>query len=444
MKNKKKKELHELVWEMYHNSNRSIQDIAKKYERSKRTIYRWLNKARTRFSPDPSQLKKKQTRPKKYPKEIFNRIIELKEEIPQRSAPMIHKLLKKENSECCPSISLIRKFIRDQGLTYENKEYKKGYKKFQKRFPNDLWQIDIAGVQTVGHLKQIFLIGLLDDCSRFVVSAEYFRTQEGKNVIKIIRDAVINYGRPNQILADNGRQFRSVMEELGTRYTKLLESMGVKPIFSKPYHPQTKGKVERWFGVIKQMFLPEGRNHVSSHPDCSLADFNQELKKWVEWYNFEKPHESLPHKCPPAKVYFETEDRIFKPLEAKINWDKWLHELNRRKVSAYNTISYKGQHFDVHLGYSRLYIDIIEHEEKIELYYKDKLLITHPYEVSIRPKKTEKNTRKIRKTGTISYKGKWYSIDYKLAGKTVEVQETNDGRTLLAYLKGVLLCEINL
>ncbi len=357
---------------------------------------------------------------------------------------MIHRILKKENPKSCPSISLIRKFIRDQGLTYEGKEYKKGYKRFQRKYPNDLWQIDIAGIQTVGHLKQLFLIGLIDDCSRFIVSAEYFRTQEGKNVLKDIRDAVINYGRPNQILSDNGRQFRSVLEELGTRYRQLLKSMGVKPIFSKPDHPQTKGKIERWFGVVKKMFLPEARYYVKNHPDCSLSDFNQELKKWVEWYNFEKPHESLPNKSPPAKIYFETEDRIFRPLHVQINWDKWLHELNRRKVSTYNSISYKGQNFDVPSGYSRLFIDVVEYEEKLELYHKEKLLITHPYKVLINPKKTAKITRKIRKNGTISYKGKWYSIDYKLAGKTVEVQETNDGRTLLVYLNGVLLCELDL
>jgi len=95
-------------------------------------------------------------------------------------------------------------------------------------------------------------------------------------------------------------------------------------------------------------------------------------------------------------------------------------------------------------GYSGSKIDVIEYEDKIELYFKENLLITHPYEVQIVPKKIGKRTRKIRKNGTIAYKGKTYSIDYKLANKTVEVQETNDGRTLLVYLDDILIKKLNL
>ena len=74
---------------------------------------------------------------------------------------------------------------------------------------------------------------------------------------------------------------------MGTRYSRLLESLGIKPIFAKPYHPQTKGKLERWFGTVKQMFLIEARFHVKNNPECTLADFNQMLEDWVSWYNTE-------------------------------------------------------------------------------------------------------------------------------------------------------------
>jgi len=87
---------------------------------------------------------------------------------------------------------------------------------------------------------------------------------------------------------------------------------------------------------------------------------------------------------------------------------------------------------------------VIEYENKLELYFKDRLLITHPYQALTKSKNFEKTYRKIRPNGTISYKGKWYTIDYKLGGKTVEVQETNQGRNLLVYLNGILICTLNL
>ena len=85
-----------------------------------------------------------------------------------------------------------------------------------------------------------------------------------------------------------------------------------------------------------------------------------------------------------------------------------------------------------------------KHEYKLEIYHKNKLLITHPYQVLTNLKKKTLITRRIRKNGTISYKGKWYTIDYKLAGKTVEVQETNQGRDLLVYLNDKLIQTLTL
>ena len=84
---------------------------------------------------------------------------------------------------------------------------------------------------------------------------------------------------------------------------------------------------------------------------------------------------------------------------------------------------------------------MIEYEDKIEIYYRERLLITHPYNIPI---KVERKKRKITKSGTIMYKGKPYTIDYKLAGKTVEVQEINEGKNLLVYLNGVHLKTIDL
>jgi hypothetical protein len=313
--------------------------------------------------------------------------------------------------------------------------------KFERSKPNDLWQIDIAGVQTVGHLEKLYLIALLDDNSRFIVAAKYFKNQKGLNVLQIIRDAVLAYGRPNQILADNGTQFRNLIGELGTKYIRLLENLDIKPIFAKPNPPQTKGKLERWFGTVKQMFLGEARFIVNTSLNLTLPDFNRMFREWVDWYNTKKPHRSLPGNNPPAKRFFKTKDRVFRPLRATINWKRWLHELEQRKVNKYNEIHYKSQKYHIPPGYSGTRVEVIEYEDKIEIYYRDELIITHSYNVPIRQKRTK---RKITHSGVIMYKGTPYTIDYKLAGKTVEVQEINDGKNLLVYLNGKLLKTIDL
>jgi transposase InsO family protein len=439
---KSKKELNRKeARELRHNKGLSIEELAAHYGKSERTIYRWLNDCNMKNSPDQQDQDKKRKRVGKYSPDIFNQILELKKEIPQRSAPMIWKLLKKEFPTTTPSLSMIYKFFHEHGLVYKNRNRRQGYIKFERSKPNDLWQIDIAGVQTVGHLEKLYLIAILDDYSRFIVAAEYFKDQKGINVIKVIRNAVLAYGRPNQIVADNGTQFRNLIGELGTKYTRLLEILNIKPIFAKPNHPQTKGKLERWFGTVKQMFLGEARFIIKQHTNYTLTDFNQLFKDWVDWYNTKKPHRSLPGNSPPIKRFLDTENRIFRPLQAKVNWKRWLHEIEQRKVNKYNEIHYKTQKFHIPPGYSGTRVEVIEYEEKIEIYYRDNLIMTHSYNVPIKQKRKK---RKITHNGTIKYKGKDYNIDYKLAGKTVEVQEINEGKNLLVYLNGVLLKTLDL
>jgi transposase InsO family protein len=441
MNQHEKRMRYEEVKELRYNKGLSIEDLADHYGRSPRTIYRWLCYANTPPpSHDPSK-KRSFQRKRKYPREIFDYITELKQELPQRSAPMVLKLIKQRFPTKAPSLSTIRKYIRDQGLTYKQTPRKQGYLKFARTKPNDLWQIDIAGVQTVGHLEKLYLIALLDDCSRFIVAAQYFKTQKGVNILKLIRDAVLAYGRSNQILADNGTQFRNLIGELGTKYTRLLDILGIKPIFAKPHHPQTKGKLERWFGTVKQMFLVEARSRVASNPSWNLTDFNTIFHEWLAWYNTKKPHRSLPHKSPPATIYFSSPGRIFRPLQAQVNWERWLQQVEQRKVTKYNEISYKSQKYHIPPGYSLAKVEVIEYEDTIEIYYRDHLLITHPYNV---PLNRVRKTRKITTSGTIMYKGTPYTIDYKLAGKTVEVQEINDGKNLLDYLNKVLLKTLTL
>jgi len=427
--------------ELHHNKGLTIEKLASHYRKSERTIYRWLRSVRSEKSADQQVTTKKYIHPRKFPLDVFNQIEIFKEELPQRNASVIRGLLKKKYPNKTPSLSTIRKYIRDQGLTYKDRNRRKGYIKFERSKPNDLWQIDIAGVQTIGNLDKLYLIALLDDHSRYIVAAEYFKTQKGINIIKIIRNAIMAYGRPNQILADNGTQFRNLIGELGTKYSKLLESLDIKPIFAKPRHPQTKGKLERWFGTVKQMFLGEARFKVKQNPTSTLSEFNQMFKEWVDWYNTEKPHRSLPGNCAPQKRFLGMNDRIFRPLKVKVNWNRWLHEMEQRKVTKYNEIHYKSQKFHVPPGYSGTKVEVIEYEDKIEVYYRERLIITHPYNVPINIKRKK---RKITHAGIIMYLGKSYTIDYKLAGKTVEVQEINEGKNLLVYLNGVLLKTLDL
>jgi len=323
------------AFHLYYDGNRKIDEIASIFRKSTRTIYRWIREIK---SGDNQKQKVKRKRARKYPAHIFKRIIELKRELPKRTALNIHFLLKKEYRHSCPSIHLVRKYIASQGLNKKDPNYKKGYVKFERDRPNDLWQIDIAGVQWVGTLGKVYLHAILDDCTRFIVAAKYYKDQQGINIFCILRDAFEGYGRPNQILADNGRQFRNAIGELGTKYSRLLTLLDIQPIFASPHHPQTKGKLERWFGTVIKSFLNERKYQIEQNPNITLDKFNQLFSDWLYWYNFKKPHRSLLKSSPPAELYFKHPKRIYRPLNTVIDWNRWI--LSKGKGKSQNIIQF--------------------------------------------------------------------------------------------------------
>ncbi|MFO8019797.1 MAG: hypothetical protein R6U96_14325, partial [Promethearchaeia archaeon] len=111
MTRRKKKDFYKKVKELRYNKKMSIEELARHYGKSKRTIYRGLKKAKQDGKKRKHRSKKPTKRKRKYPEKIFTCIVELKKEVPQRSAPMIHRLLKKEFQIPVPSISTVRKYI---------------------------------------------------------------------------------------------------------------------------------------------------------------------------------------------------------------------------------------------------------------------------------------------------------------------------------------------
>ena len=282
MKKPTKKELInpvERALHQYHHQKRSIDEIAESEHKSIRTIYRWLQKGNSPKNNRQPHQSKKCHRVSRFSDEVLDRIVALKQENSKRSAKIILKILIQENYDHIPSETSIRRHLVKNGLGRVASEYRRGYVAFERACPNELWQIDIAGVQTIGHLGQLYLFALLDDCSRFIPAAFYSTDQKGSRVIQLLQQAITKYGRPQQMPADNGTQFKNILGNLGSKYERILQLLDIKPIFARVRHPQTKGKLERFFGTVKTMFIAEARYQVKQDPSYNLIKFNQSLQK---------------------------------------------------------------------------------------------------------------------------------------------------------------------
>ncbi|MFH1391810.1 MAG: DDE-type integrase/transposase/recombinase [Candidatus Diapherotrites archaeon] len=143
--------------------------------------------------------------------------------------------------------------------------------------PNMLWHTDWTTCPFTG----MQLIAFIDDHSRYIVHAEYFSNATTENTLLAFNAAIKKYGIPGAILTDNGAQFTPARAEKGP-FTRWCEEKGIKHILGRIHHPQTNGKIERWFGTYKTEF-----DERFSNMDEYLIFYNE--RRIHQGINYQKP-----------------------------------------------------------------------------------------------------------------------------------------------------------
>jgi transposase InsO family protein len=174
---------------------------------------------------------------------------------------------------------------------------------FERARPNQLWQSDILTIRLGGH--NAYLIGFIDDYSRYVTVLGLYRSQTAEHVLETYRRAVADYGVPKEMLTDNGRQYTNWRGK--TRFEQELEKERVKHIRSRPHHPMTLGKIERFWKSLLGEFLQRAQFD-------SFEEAVERTAIWVKYYNHKRPHQGIGGLCP-ADRFFEIATELRQTIE---------------------------------------------------------------------------------------------------------------------------------
>ena len=178
------------------------------------------------------------------------------------------------------------------------KRPKSSYIRFEAELPNETWQADFTHHRlTDGSDTEILC--WIDDHSRLAVSVTAHRRVTGPIVIAAFTAAIETRGIPASTLTDNGMVFTTRLSGgKGGRngFEHLLDSLGVVQKNSRPNHPTTCGKVERFHQTLKKWLRAQP-------PASTLTVLQAQLDTFVETYNHHRPHRSLPHRTTPAVAY---------------------------------------------------------------------------------------------------------------------------------------------
>jgi len=169
---------------------------------------------------------------------------------------------------------------------------------FERATPNQMWQSDIFTFRLLG--ANAYLIGFMDDYSRYMVGLGLYRSQTAEHVLEVYRRAAADYGVPKEQLTDNGRQYANWRGK--TRFQRELQKDKVHHIRSTPHHPQTLGKIERFWKTIWDEFLCRAQFD-------SFEAAQERVKYWLKYYNHQRPNQGIEGLCP-ADRFFEIRNEV--------------------------------------------------------------------------------------------------------------------------------------
>jgi transposase InsO family protein len=217
-----------------------------------------------------------------------------------------------------PSRATIARILtrRGQVRPQPRKRPRSSYRRFQAARPNEMWQSD----WTQWHLRgdrPVAIAATVDDHSRLLVGIGAGSGDgSGELVWAVMAAAIGRYGVPMSSLTDNGLCY-STKHRPGkgpTGFEVNLAVLGCQSIASTPHHPQTCGKVERFWQTLKKWLRAREATH-GPHP--TLATLNGELAVFAEHYNTRRPHRALDGHTPAAAFAATVKARpVERPLPA--------------------------------------------------------------------------------------------------------------------------------
>jgi hypothetical protein len=127
-------------------------------------------------------------------------------------------------------------------------------------------------------------------------------------VREVFESGVANFGAPEEVLTDNGSQYHTWRGK--SAFRKLLDRRGIRQIVARPRHPQTLGKIERFWGTLWRELLDQAIFR-------GIDDARVRIGHFVSYYNFQRPHQGIGGSVP-ADRFFDAESQVRRVMEARI------------------------------------------------------------------------------------------------------------------------------
>lgn len=275
------------------------------------------------------------------------KIISVRINHPAWGARKILAYLRRQGTKDLPAASTATQVLKRHGyVSVEESLKRQALIRFERACPNDLWQMDFKGHFQMLTKESCYPLTIIDDHSRYSLCLQACLNEQRVTVKKHLIGVFKEYGMPYQINVDNGSPWGNSKLSPYTQLVVWLMRLGIRVSHSRPRHPQTNGKNERFHQTLKKEVL-----HYQEIKNLYHAQ--RVFNVWRKEYNYERPHEALEMKVP-AERYRRSEremPRKLLPLEYESG-----SEL--RKVRGNGYISYGKEEYRVGEAFKGNYVEI--------------------------------------------------------------------------------------
>lgn len=366
---------------------------------SENTIYRWIR----RYQESGGKIQSLYPRPRvdqgksrKFDDDTILVIIKAREQ--QRNIPVPMLLADLKRRLLVPArmgLTTIYRILHQNGLI-EKAEAPEDRRKYEAEHPNDIWQSDVMHGPMVAvnqRQRKTYLIAFLDDHSRLIPFAQFYLSEGLDSFMDAFEKALAKRGLPRKLYTDNGAAYRSHKLEF------TCASLSIALIHARPYRPQGKGKIERFFRSIRAAFLPQADT-------STLEQLNRNLAQWLETVYHQRPHTAT------GTTPFERFTRHLACVrKAPENLKSYFRKAVHRTVARDRTITLDGNLFEapVLLIGKRVLLLYHEHEPKqVEVFCDKKsqgFLVPVDLHVNCRVKRDKNKNTQLELPIKFTYQG---------------------------------------
>lgn len=294
--------------------------------------YKWLGRWLSGDEELADRSRRPHVSPTRSDAEAEARVLKVRDAHPAWGARKIVRCLEREGFDPPAASTVHAILVRHGRVAAPAGTSGQAYQRFEKEAPNRLWQMDFKGWVALANGTRCHPLTMVDDHSRYALCLQACANEQSDTVQGQLEMTFRRYGLPDAMFVDNGTPWGDASGERWTRLGVWLLKLGVGMIHSRPYHPQSRGKNERFHRTLKAEVFALRRFR-------DLAEVQAAFEQWRTIYNLERPHEALGQEVPASR--YRPSTRSMPECLAQVEYDE--NEIVRTVGTTKAYVSFKGR-----------------------------------------------------------------------------------------------------